>query len=76
MYKFRSMYVDAKERLEELLKDNEMDGPALPREVDQYKELQMQRMCVTPGVTYYWQIMPRRNEISFDGWMELDLKYI
>ena len=28
MYKFRSMYVDAEERLNELLKDNEMDGPA------------------------------------------------
>ena len=28
MYKFRSMYVDAEDRLNELLKDNEMDGPA------------------------------------------------
>lgn len=27
-YKFRSMYVNAEERLEELLKENEMDGPA------------------------------------------------
>ncbi|MCD8367325.1 MAG: sugar transferase [Clostridiales bacterium] len=28
LYKFRSMYVDAEERLEELLNENEMDGPA------------------------------------------------
>jgi lipopolysaccharide/colanic/teichoic acid biosynthesis glycosyltransferase len=28
MYKFRSMYVDAEARLEELLQYNEMDGPA------------------------------------------------
>lgn len=119
MYKFRSMYVDAEERLKDLLKDNEMDGPAfkikddprvtrvgrfirktsldelpqlwnilkgdmsivgprpaLPREVEQYTELQKQRMYVTPGLTCYWQTQPRRNEIGFDEWMELDLKYI
>ena len=119
MYKFRSMYMDAEERLKDLLKDNEMDGPAfkmkddpritrvggfirktsldelpqlwnilkgdmsivgprpaLPREVEQYNELQKQRMYVTPGLTCYWQIQPKRNEISFDEWMALDLKYI
>ena len=99
MYKFRSMYVDAEARLNDLLKDNEMDGPAfkikddpritrvghfirktsldelpqlwnilkgdmsivgprpaLPREVEQYNDLQRQRMYVTPGLTCYWQI--------------------
>ena len=119
MYKFRSMYYDAEERLKELIKSNEMDGPAfkmkddpritrvgkfirktsidelpqlwnilkgdmsivgprpaLPREVEQYNELQMQRMYVQPGLTCYWQIQPNRNEISFDDWMALDLKYI
>lgn len=119
MHKFRSMYVDAEDRLSEILKDNEMDGPAfkmkddpritrvgrvirkisldelpqlwnvlkgdmsivgprpaLPREVEQYTEEQKQRMYVTPGLTCYWQIQPRRNDISFDEWMELDLKYI
>jgi lipopolysaccharide/colanic/teichoic acid biosynthesis glycosyltransferase len=50
--------------------------PALPREVEQYTELQKQRMYVTPGLTCYWQIQPKRNDISFDEWMELDLKYI
>jgi len=27
MYKFRSMYIDAEERLEDLMKYNEADGP-------------------------------------------------
>lgn len=119
MYKFRSMYVDAEERLKDILKDNEMDGPAfkikddpritrvgrfirkvsldelpqlinvlkgdmsivgprpaLPREVELYTKAQKQRMFVTPGLTCYWQIQPKRNDISFDDWMEMDLKYI
>lgn len=119
MYKFRSMYVDAEERLSEILQDNEMDGPAfkmkndpritrvgrvirkisldelpqlinvlkgdmsivgprpaLPREVELYTEEQKQRMYVTPGLTCYWQIQPRRNDISFEDWMALDLQYI
>lgn len=119
MYKFRSMYVDAEARLHELLKDNEMDGPAfkmkddpritrvgkfirkvsldelpqlfnivkgdmsivgprpaLPREVEQYTELQKQRLYVTPGLTCYWQVQPKRNDISFEDWMALDLQYI
>jgi lipopolysaccharide/colanic/teichoic acid biosynthesis glycosyltransferase len=50
--------------------------PPLPREVEQYTELQMQRMFVTPGLTCYWQIQPNRNEIGFDKWLELDLQYI
>ncbi len=50
--------------------------PALPREVEQYDEYQRQRLYVQPGLTCYWQIQPRRNDLSFDEWMELDLKYI
>lgn len=50
--------------------------PALPREVEQYDELQKQRMYVTPGLTCYWQVQPKRNDIEFDEWMALDLKYI
>ena len=34
MYKFRSMYVDAEDRLNELLQDNEMDGPAFKMKDD------------------------------------------
>lgn len=50
--------------------------PALPREVAQYSEYEQQRLWVTPGLTCYWQIQLRRNELSFEEWMELDLKYI
>ena len=118
-YKFRSMYVDAERRLDEVLKDNEMDGPvfkmrndpritrvgrvirktgldelpqlvnilkgemsivgprpALPREKAQYSAYDEQRLMVTPGLTCYWQIQPNRNDLSFDEWMALDLKYI
>ena len=34
MYKFRSMYCDAEERLKELIKSNEMDGPAFKMKDD------------------------------------------
>ena len=50
--------------------------PALPREVAQYDDYERQRLYVTPGLTCYWQIQPHRNELTFDEWMELDLKYI
>lgn len=50
--------------------------PALPREVEQYNEYQLQRLYVTPGITCYWQIQPNRNGISFDDWIDLDIKYI
>ena len=50
--------------------------PPLPREVAQYTEYQMQRLYITPGLTCYWQIQPHRNDLTFDEWMELDLKYI
>lgn len=119
LYKFRSMCVDAEDRLSELLTENEMDGPAfkikddpritrvgrfirktsldelpqlwnilkgdmsivgprpaLPREIKLYNDYQRQRMYVTPGLTCYWQIQPNRNDISFDDWMALDIKYI
>lgn len=50
--------------------------PPLPREVEQYDDYQRQRLLVTPGLTCYWQIQPHRNDLSFDEWLELDLKYI
>lgn len=118
-YKFRSMCPNAEAKLEELLDQNEMEGPAfkikedpritrfgkfiratsidelpqlinvlrgdmsivgprppLPREVEQYDEYYKQRLLVTPGLTCYWQITPHKNELSFDQWVELDLKYI
>lgn len=50
--------------------------PPLPREVAQYTEYQHQRLLVTPGLTCYWQIQPKRNSLSFEQWLALDLKYI
>lgn len=50
--------------------------PGLPREVEQYTPYERQRLIVTPGLTCYWQIQPRRNELSFAKWVELDLQYI
>ena len=118
-YKMRSMHVDAEEKLEELLGENEFDGkafkikddpritrvgkflrnvsldelpqllnvikgdmsivgprPPLPREVENYDEYERQRLIVTPGLTCFWQVYPRRHEISFDDWVALDIKYV
>ena len=50
--------------------------PPLPREVEMYTEHQYQRLSVIPGLTCYWQVQPKRNSLSFDEWLALDLKYI
>lgn len=50
--------------------------PGLPREVEQYDDGAKQRLLITPGLTCYWQIQPNRNELSFEEWVELDVKYI
>ncbi|MEL7597499.1 MAG: sugar transferase, partial [Clostridiaceae bacterium] len=34
-----------------------------------------QKLLVKPGLTCYWQVMGRNN-IDFEEWMELDIKYI
>ncbi len=116
--KFRSMYVDADQRLLHLLGENEKDGPIfkmkddpritkvgkflrkysldeLPqlisvfkgemalvgprppirREVEQYDERCLARLTVKPGITCYWQVGGRSN-LTFQEWMDLDLKYI
>lgn len=49
--------------------------PPLEREVVQYTEYQKQRLLVKQGLTCYWQCSGRNN-INFDEWVELDLKYI
>ena len=119
LYKFRTMCPDAEEQLNELLSQNQMDGPvfkmkddpritrvghfirktsidelpqlvnilkgdmsivgprpALPREVAQYTPYEWQRLYVTPGLSCYWQIAPHRNDLSFEEWMDLDVKYV
>ena len=50
--------------------------PALPREVAQYTAYEWQRLYVTPGLSCYWQISPHRDQLSFDEWMDLDIKYV
>ena len=50
--------------------------PALPREVAQYDIYARQRLIITPGLTCFWQIQPDRNQLSFEQWLELDIKYI
>lgn len=61
-----------------LLGDMSLVGPRppLPREVEMYSDYQKQRLLVTPGITCFWQVQPSRNSLSFDEWLELDLKYI
>jgi exopolysaccharide biosynthesis polyprenyl glycosylphosphotransferase len=49
--------------------------PPLVNEFEQYTPYQAQRLCVTPGLTCYWQISGRSN-LSFQEWVELDIKYI
>ena len=50
--------------------------PPLPREVEQYDAYTFQRLYVTPGLSCYWQIQPHRNDLSFEEWVDLDIKYI
>ncbi len=50
--------------------------PGLPREVEQYDDYARQRLLVTPGLTCYWQIQPNRNSLSFNEWVDLDIRYI
>ena len=119
-YKFRTMVIDAEDKLKELETLNEADGPAfkikkdpriipfigtflrkssldelpqlinvfigemslvgprppIPNEVQQYNVWERRRLSMRPGITCLWQIAPKRNDLSFNQWMELDLKYI
>ncbi len=50
--------------------------PPLPSETVQYERWQLRRLSVKPGITCSWQISPNRNNIRFEQWMKLDLKYI
>ncbi|MBD5639102.1 sugar transferase [Clostridium botulinum] len=118
MYKFRSMVIDAEEKLYKLKDKNEMSGPMfkmkddpritkigrfirktsidelpqlfnvlkgemslvgprpnLPREVIKFTDYQKNKFLAKPGLTCYWQVMGRNN-IDFEDWIELDIKYI
>lgn len=118
IYKFRSMSQNAEKKRNDLLEQNEMDGPVFkiaedpritkvgkfirkfsidelpqliniikgdmsivgPRplviyETEEFTDYENIRHMIKPGLTCYWQI-GGRNDISFEEWMELDLKYI
>ena len=50
--------------------------PPIQSETIQYKRWQLRRLSVRPGLSCFWQIMPDRNTIKFEKWMEMDLAYI
>ena len=49
--------------------------PSLPKEVAQFEEWMYKRLEVKPGLTCYWQVSGRNN-IDFEDWMKLDVKYV
>lgn len=50
--------------------------PPLPSEVEQYDEYHRLRLIVTPGLTCFWQVQPRRNDVPFEQWVDMDIDYI
>ncbi len=49
--------------------------PSLPNEVKEFETWMLKRLNVKPGLTCYWQVMGRNN-IDFEDWMKLDVKYV
>lgn len=49
--------------------------PSLPKEVIKFEKWMLERLEVKPGLTCYWQVMGR-NDIDFEDWMKLDVKYV
>ena len=49
--------------------------PSLPKEVEEFESWMRERLEVKPGLTCIWQISGRNN-IDFEDWMKLDIKYV
>lgn len=49
--------------------------PSLPKEVAQFEGWMHRRLEVKPGLTCYWQVSGRNN-IDFEDWMKLDIRYV
>ncbi|MBI4432536.1 MAG: sugar transferase [Candidatus Omnitrophica bacterium] len=49
--------------------------PPLPAEVAEYQPWHRRRLSMKPGITCLWQASGR-NQIGFEDWMKLDLRYI
>ncbi len=49
--------------------------PALPSEVEQYKEWHRRRLEISPGITGLWQVSGR-SELTFDEMCLLDIYYL
>ena len=49
--------------------------PPIPTEVEKYENWQRRRLSMRAGCTSLWQISGRNN-LPFEEWMRLDLKYI
>lgn len=74
----RKTSIDELPQLINILKGNmSLVGPrpSLPKEVEQFESWMLRRLDIKPGLTCYWQVSGRNN-ISFEEWMKLDVKYI
>ena len=49
--------------------------PSLPKEVESFEPWMLERLEVRPGLTCIWQVSGRNN-IDFEDWMKLDIKYV
>ena len=49
--------------------------PPLPEEVARYRPWQRRRLSMKPGLTCLWQVSGR-SVLSFEEWVDLDLRYI
>lgn len=74
----RKMSIDEIPQLWNVLKgDMSLVGPrpSLPKEVEQFDSWMYKRLDIKPGLTCYWQVSGRNN-IDFEEWMKLDIKYV